>query len=170
MFPCHTTVIASNEGKAERQMLVNLAPKTGETCGGISRLYARMSIQRHPLGSSPVRFISGMGEVGSGHIHDLSVQGMGLLIDRPLDPGTPLELLVPGNSTLKAHFLSAEVKHSTAQNDGRWRIGCAFLRLLSVENAFWGWDSQQPERLDSLSVDDQLTHFHFHHLAQRVSG
>jgi hypothetical protein len=57
-----------------------------------------------------------------GIISDISAQGIGLLIDRPLRPGTVL--IVHLRRDLPSLIQTARVIHSRALPDGAWSVGC----------------------------------------------
>jgi hypothetical protein len=57
-----------------------------------------------------------------GIISDISAQGIGLLIDRPLRPGTVL--VVHLRRDRPSLLQTARVIHSRALPDGAWSVGC----------------------------------------------
>jgi hypothetical protein len=67
-------------------------------------------------------------------VRDISIQGIGLLIDRSLRAGT--SLLIVGGPSGNAHDiqLTAAVCHATLLENGRWLIGCIFPRLLTADD------------------------------------
>ena len=66
-------------------------------------------------------------------VRDASPGGLGLLLSRPLSPGSFLavELRAPGMRY--PLVLEARVAHATPQPDGSWLIGCALLCRLPEE-------------------------------------
>jgi hypothetical protein len=63
-------------------------------------------------------------------IHDISVNGLGLLMNRPLDPG---ECFFADLTNPSAQFLqmrSLRVVHATRLPSGQWLIGSSFLMPL----------------------------------------
>ena len=95
----------------------------------------RRQIQREP-GNSCTRLDSWSLSGGNldALLQDISIQGVGIITDRFLAAGTPLQLPDRGVAD-NTEILLTEVKHSTKQPDGRWLVGCAFSRLLTAEDA-----------------------------------
>jgi hypothetical protein len=58
-----------------------------------------------------------------GWLINASVTGLGLLLGRQLEPGTPLEVQVRGAPPVLAG-LAARVVHCTPQAAGEWLVGC----------------------------------------------
>ena len=63
---------------------------------------------------------------------DVSVGGIGLLLARPVAPGTKLTIPMRSRQERLSPPLRAAVVHARPQADGTWRIGCAFDHTLSV--------------------------------------
>jgi hypothetical protein len=61
---------------------------------------------------------------------NLSTGGIGLNLPYPLDRGTAVVLRLRGRRTTT---MPARVVHATEQDDGMWRIGCAFERPLDQD-------------------------------------
>jgi hypothetical protein len=70
--------------------------------------------------------------------HNLSETGIGLNMGHALEPGTTLLIRLKGTTNGALLSLAARVVHATAEVDGSWRIGCAFV------------DKLGPDQLDSL--------------------
>lgn len=66
-------------------------------------------------------------------VRDISSQGIGLLLARKLEPGTPLIVQIDGKADGALSGLEARVVHATAQAAGEWLVGCALVRGLSAE-------------------------------------
>jgi hypothetical protein len=64
---------------------------------------------------------------------NLCLEGTGLQLDRPLDPGTVVLIEMDGSATGLAVEVSARVVHATPQPDGTWINGFAFSRPLSAD-------------------------------------
>jgi PilZ domain len=64
-------------------------------------------------------------------LHDLSANGVGLLVERPVTPGMVLvlEVLTWGGAILR---LVARVAHASPWTADRWLIGCALYRPLAA--------------------------------------
>jgi hypothetical protein len=60
---------------------------------------------------------------------NVSVDGLGVVCDRYFALGTTMKIYLPSVLENAARFLSAEVRHATAQPDGRWVLGCILGRL-----------------------------------------
>jgi hypothetical protein len=65
-------------------------------------------------------------------IRDISRGGLGLLLDRRLEPGTLITVDLPLTPDCP-RLLLARVVHATAQPDGGWLVGCALFDLLPEE-------------------------------------
>jgi hypothetical protein len=65
--------------------------------------------------------------------NNLSETGIGLDLPYPLDAGTGLVLRLRGRPPAGAVTMPARVVHATAQEDGTYRIGCAFERRLEPD-------------------------------------
>ena len=63
-------------------------------------------------------------------ILDLSAQGVGLLIARPLETGAPVHLRF-SRAGAPPVAVPARVAYCTGDDDGRWLLGCQFDRPLS---------------------------------------
>ncbi len=67
-------------------------------------------------------------------VWDMTIQGAGLVGQRPYAPGTRLTVRGRARRPASAHQLGAVVRHSRPLPDGQWLIGCQFSRLLTVED------------------------------------
>ena len=69
-------------------------------------------------------------------LRDISVRGLGLLSCNYYPTGTLLKVRIPvENGTLDCD-LTAIVKRATPQTDGRWVIGCQWVRKLDEDEVF----------------------------------
>ena len=93
----------------------------------------RREVKRFHRQASSITFTAGQADVVIGKIHDQSVSGIGILSSRHFAAGTPIGLHVPATSVTPLKFLSAEVRHATAQPDGFWLLGCALMRPLTID-------------------------------------
>jgi hypothetical protein len=66
-------------------------------------------------------------------ILDLSLTGVGLLLNRPLELGSWILLELDGLGHDLGLEVSAQVVHATPQHDGNYLIGCAFAHRLSAD-------------------------------------
>ena len=58
-------------------------------------------------------------------VRDISMLGIGLLVDEPCEPGTLLALQLRSRHARFSGILTATVKHATAQPNGAWLLGCS---------------------------------------------
>lgn len=65
--------------------------------------------------------------------HDMSESGIGLRLPYPLEVGVAVTLRLPARQPVGTLTVLAHVAHSTAQEDGAWRVGCAFAKQLDLE-------------------------------------
>lgn len=66
---------------------------------------------------------------------DVSVEGVGLVMDRPVETGTLLGLDLRSDDPSLAYTVHARVIHSRERPDGRWHVGCSFTRRLTPDEA-----------------------------------
>jgi PilZ domain len=64
---------------------------------------------------------------------DFSIQGIGLIFTRSLEPGTLLALQLRKKKAGMSDILTAEVRHATPLDDGFWALGCQLPRPLTQE-------------------------------------
>jgi hypothetical protein len=62
---------------------------------------------------------------------NVSAEGIGLVFDRRLEPGTVLAFLLQHSRPGMSRILSARVVHATPRPDGTWLIGCRLSGPLS---------------------------------------
>jgi hypothetical protein len=67
-------------------------------------------------------------------VHDISVTGIGLLIERPLKPRTMLTVNLRGRTHNLSQPMLVRVNHVTGQPDGKWLVGCSFINRLSDDD------------------------------------
>jgi hypothetical protein len=68
-----------------------------------------------------------------GKVLDVSVRGVKLLVNRPLETGTLISLDLPGGEELSAVSVLACVVRTQEQPNREWILGCEFSRQLGVE-------------------------------------
>jgi hypothetical protein len=66
-------------------------------------------------------------------IHDISVCGIGMILQRRYEPGTGLTIELPDSESDTTYTVLARVVHVKKQRDGRWHLGCNFVSELSEE-------------------------------------
>lgn len=74
----------------------------------------------------------GLQDLTSAVVLDLSRTGVGLILDRPFHPRDTLVVRIP---TTTQGWLShlVRVQHCTCLAEGRYQVGCSFVRPLSQE-------------------------------------
>jgi hypothetical protein len=66
-------------------------------------------------------------------IHDISVCGIGMILQRRYEPGTGLTIELPDSASDTTYTVLARVVNVKKQRDGRWHLGCNFVSELSEE-------------------------------------
>jgi PilZ domain-containing protein len=66
-------------------------------------------------------------------IRDVSVSGVGLLLDRRFEPGTMLDFVLPDSAYDLPPSMPVRVVHASALPGGQWLLGCVFIKTLSEE-------------------------------------
>ncbi|HLN28448.1 MAG TPA: PilZ domain-containing protein [Gemmataceae bacterium] len=69
-----------------------------------------------------------------GNICDISLTGIGIVIDRELRPGTRLLIQIRKACEDSLFAVAARVAHSSMQAEGRWVAGCKFIGDLTDED------------------------------------
>jgi hypothetical protein len=64
-------------------------------------------------------------------VRDISMLGIGLLVDQPFEPGTMLALQLRSRHARFSGILTGIVKHCTRQPEGDWLLGCSLTRSLT---------------------------------------
>jgi hypothetical protein len=67
----------------------------------------------------------------SARVLDISSTGIGLLVDRPVEPETVLAVELQSDDPTLSYVLLVEVRHARARKEREWLLGCAFARELS---------------------------------------
>lgn len=67
------------------------------------------------------------------NVADISLQGLGIVAPDACLPGTVLAIQ-PAGEHRRVPKLTATVCHATARQDGRWVLGCALSRYLTVDD------------------------------------
>jgi hypothetical protein len=70
-------------------------------------------------------------EMQRGWVLDVSLGGVGLLLGRPLTPGTSVVIRMSGPEDGQAHELPAQVIHATREIGGEWVVGCQLTTPLT---------------------------------------
>lgn len=75
----------------------------------------------------------GVSERWSAQVRDISSDGLGLVIDRPFDVGTILEIELMSRDGSIGYTIVARVTRSEALGDGRVLAGCQFVGRVADE-------------------------------------
>jgi serine/threonine protein kinase len=67
----------------------------------------------------------------SGCVRDISVYGIGLILNRRFEPGTILQIRLPEKAEGAPHYLLARVIHQKALSRRKWLVGARFATPLS---------------------------------------
>lgn len=87
-------------------------------------------------------------------LHDFTLGGVGLLIDRPLEIGTSL-ILTRMSCVTDSLIVSARVTHCELRAEGDWLVGCDFARTLSekeLKRLFEGTGPASQDRVERYLV------------------
>ena len=68
-----------------------------------------------------------------GKIRNISIGGVGLVVERRFEPGTGLFIECQTNDKGALGPFMARVVHATARPDGTWLLGCSFVSKLTAE-------------------------------------
>jgi hypothetical protein len=66
-------------------------------------------------------------------LRDISLTGLGLVVNRSFPPGTVLTIRVQTGSRKCSRTMLVRVKHCAAQPNGDWHVGCSFVVKLKEE-------------------------------------
>jgi hypothetical protein len=69
----------------------------------------------------------------SARVQDISTSGIGLVVDRYVEPETLLAVQLQGDELVTSYTVLVEVRNARRQSDDSWHLGCAFARELSHE-------------------------------------
>jgi hypothetical protein len=76
---------------------------------------------------------SGNEERWEATVCDISLEGMGLIVRKPLPLGLEIGVDLDSAEAGLSYTMCARVLRLAPLSDGTWRAGCAFLRALSEE-------------------------------------
>lgn len=94
----------------------------------------RRSLSRRPGNTIGPLQVKADGTAISAKVWDISIQGVGLLVDRQFEPGMPLTVL-PGQSGRPLfENLVAHVRHARQLSKANWLLGCRFSRILTTND------------------------------------
>ena len=75
-------------------------------------------------------------QVIAGTLRDISTQGLGLILQKPLDTGSVLAIQLHVDDAGISGVLTGHVRHSTRLADGSWLIGCKLTSPLTSYQVF----------------------------------
>jgi PilZ domain len=116
-----------------------MAPSIGPTLVPASRASCtveRRAFVRYPASGQSACGLSGGNESYRGRwaqLLNISHGGVGLLLSRELENGTPLSILAKSEALNMLYELQARVVNASLQDDGQWLIGCEFFIPLREE-------------------------------------
>jgi hypothetical protein len=99
------------------------SPQTAERRAWVRYPPRRLEMLWHLFGMKPP-------EQRASRIHDISTQGIGLIVDRSFAQGSVLVLRFPGTS-LETRPILVRVKHIESMADNEFKVGCTFVVPLS---------------------------------------
>jgi len=67
-------------------------------------------------------------------IQDLSLQGIGMDLTRPISKGSFILISMKGNDGRRVFELSAKVMHCCALPHDQWHVGCEFITPLTPDD------------------------------------
>jgi hypothetical protein len=97
------------------------------------RAFGRRTTARFQFGPASLAKITfpRTAQDGKVWLRDLSEGGISFVVPAGLEKGTELVLYLKACG--ERHQVPAQVRHSTPEPDGNWRIGCAFSHRISTE-------------------------------------
>lgn len=93
--------------------------------------HERRQLTRNPGGTIHEVFLVAGKTTVSAVVHDISIEGIGLVVEHAFDAETML-LLTP--SKARDHQLAARVRHATPLPKNKWLLGCSFTRRLVTDD------------------------------------
>jgi hypothetical protein len=95
---------------------------------------ARIMLRQPGNTLGPLRLNAGIGGFFSADVQDVSVLGIGLIVDQEYPAGSSFVIEDGPTGRKPSVVLTVEVRHATLQTDGRWLLGCVFSRLLTLDD------------------------------------
>ena len=95
------------------------------------RINRRATVRYRRAPENPGRaFFANSSKSIDAEIVDLSLGGIGLMVDTHIEPGTLVRIDMGGGKVPYADLV-AHTTYATPLDDGRWRCGCAWVHELS---------------------------------------
>jgi PilZ domain len=102
------------------------APRGGVDCRVWERFPCDLPTSCQPVAARQDRDI-----VWTGTLRDISVGGVGVVLQRRFEPGMGLAIELPGQDPNQAETLLARVVYVRRLPEGGWLLGCSFISQLS---------------------------------------
>jgi hypothetical protein len=91
----------------------------------------RRAVPRRPCRAATCRLLGPAGHQPRwARLHDISPNGLALLLTARFDPGTILTVELRSAGRRGSYTLLARVVHTTPRPDGSWTTGCALVQRL----------------------------------------
>jgi PilZ domain len=87
----------------------------------------RRIAERHGCHMLASCFLDPTRELLWGSVRNISAVGIGVVMDRALEPGTRMLVQVRKAKDPSLIALAARVIHSTSESPGKWTVGCRFV-------------------------------------------
>jgi hypothetical protein len=115
-------------------MSPHTSPESGEPSDELPQTFERRAFVRYPRRLEMLWQFLGVSvpDLARADVFDLSVTGIGLVIDREFADNAILLLRLP-SSTQGWNSHLVRVKHCQRQDDGRFQVGCAFVKPLKAD-------------------------------------
>jgi hypothetical protein len=82
----------------------------------------------------PGRIVLGADATLRAWVQNLATGGTGLLLERPVETGIDVVVVLRSTAEDRVFELPARVIHATLQMSGDWLIGCQFFAKLSADD------------------------------------
>jgi hypothetical protein len=109
----------------------NLAAQTSRLPKGVDcRVWERHSCDLE-TSCQPIADRANREHVWQAQIHDISLSGIGIILDRRFEKGAGLAIQIPETDHSSGEILLAKVVHTTALPEKKWLLGCSFAIAIS---------------------------------------
>ena len=109
------------------------SPPTTPTAAGRGNKRATVRYRCAPATIGKL-YVSDDHEYQHAWVLNLSAQGIGLILTRPVAAGTFVVIHLRSNDPARTYELTAHVVHCTALPHGEWNLGCELVNPLSLED------------------------------------
>jgi hypothetical protein len=132
------------------------SPPTGVECRVYERFPCGLETSCQPVAARGDKDIS-----WQARIRDISVGGVGLLLERRFERGTGLAVEIPATDSRAGDTLLVRVVHATRFPEGQWLLGCVLISPLSEEELETllriSGAAQEPDRPHKTAVVQEVT-------------